>query len=46
MADMGLCSRREADDWISRGWVFVNGVRVTGLERRRANELAYCLRGV
>ncbi|MBU9819147.1 lysozyme [Rahnella sp. BCC 1045] len=27
-------------------WVFVNGVRVTGLERRRANELAYCLRGV
>ena len=25
MADMGLCSRREADDWISRGWVFVNG---------------------
>ncbi|WP_459177407.1 lysozyme [Ewingella americana] len=26
-------------------WVFVNGVRVTGLERRRANEQAYCLRG-
>lgn len=25
MADMGLCSRREADDWIARGWVFVNG---------------------
>ena len=27
-------------------WVFVNGERVTGLERRRVNELAYCLRGV
>ncbi|NDP64775.1 pseudouridine synthase [Polaromonas sp.] len=26
MADLGLCSRREADDWIARGWVRVNGV--------------------
>jgi 23S rRNA pseudouridine2604 synthase len=25
MADLGLCSRREADDWIARGWVKVNG---------------------
>lgn len=25
MADLGLCSRREADDWIARGWVTVNG---------------------
>lgn len=25
MADLGLCSRREADEWISRGWVLVNG---------------------
>ena len=25
MAELGLCSRREADDWISKGWVFVNG---------------------
>jgi 23S rRNA pseudouridine2604 synthase len=25
MADLGLCSRREADDWIDRGWVRVNG---------------------
>ncbi|MGC3984720.1 MAG: pseudouridine synthase [Pseudorhodoferax sp.] len=25
MADQGLCSRREADDWIERGWVRVNG---------------------
>lgn len=27
MAELGLCSRREADEWISRGWVFVDGVR-------------------
>jgi len=25
MAELGLCSRREADDWIDRGWVRVNG---------------------
>ena len=25
MADLGLCSRREADDWIARGWVHVDG---------------------
>ncbi len=25
MADRGLCSRREADVWIERGWVKVNG---------------------
>lgn len=25
MADLGLCSRREADAWIERGWVKVNG---------------------
>ena len=25
LADMGLCSRREADEWIERGWVHVNG---------------------
>ncbi len=25
MAELGLCSRREADDWIARGWVQVNG---------------------
>ena len=21
MAELGLCSRREADDWIAKGWV-------------------------
>jgi 23S rRNA pseudouridine2604 synthase len=26
MAELGLCSRREADAWIARGWVLVNGV--------------------
>lgn len=36
---------RKACEQLPR-WVFANGVRVTGLERRRANELAYCLRGV
>lgn len=25
MAELGLCSRREADDWIEQGWVKVNG---------------------
>ena len=25
LGDMGLCSRREADEWIARGWVRVNG---------------------
>jgi len=25
MAELGLCSRREADAWIERGWVSVNG---------------------
>jgi len=25
MAELGICSRREADDWIAKGWVKVNG---------------------
>ncbi|MDR1969675.1 MAG: rRNA pseudouridine synthase, partial [Burkholderiaceae bacterium] len=25
LADLGLCSRREADEWIEHGWVRVNG---------------------
>lgn len=25
MAELGLCSRREADEWIAKGWVKVNG---------------------
>lgn len=34
MAEKGLCSRREADSYIERGWVFVNGQRVTELGTR------------
>ena len=33
MAELGLCSRREADDWIAQGWVRVNGhVAAMGLK--------------
>ena len=33
MAELGLASRREADDWIARGWVKVNGrVAVMGMQ--------------
>jgi 23S rRNA pseudouridine2604 synthase len=28
MAELGLCSRREADEWIARGWVYVDGIRI------------------
>src|SRR5687768_10728786 len=31
MAAQGLCSRREADSYIERGWVFVDGERITEL---------------
>ena len=31
MAARGLCSRREADTYIERGWVFVDGARVSTL---------------
>lgn len=34
MADRGLCSRREADDWIVNGWVKVNGEIVETLGTR------------
>ncbi len=34
MSQQGLCSRREADGYIERGWVFVNGERVTELGTR------------
>ncbi|MBA3695595.1 MAG: rRNA pseudouridine synthase [Methylotenera sp.] len=26
MAERGICSRREADEWIANGWVMVNGI--------------------
>ena len=31
MSELGLCSRREADEWIERGWVRVDGVVVSEL---------------
>jgi 23S rRNA pseudouridine2604 synthase len=34
MSERGLCSRREADVFIERGWVFVDGERVTELGTR------------
>lgn len=34
MADRGLCSRREADDWIANGWVKVNGEIIETLGTR------------
>ena len=46
MAELGLCSRREADDWIDRGWVRVNGqvapmgVKVTPADRVEIDKAA------
>lgn len=34
MAELGLCSRREADVWIARGWVRVDGAVVSELGTR------------
>ena len=34
MSEQGLCSRREADSYIERGWVFVDGERITELGTR------------
>ncbi len=34
MAERGLCSRREADEYIERGLVYVNGQRITELGTR------------
>jgi 23S rRNA pseudouridine2604 synthase len=34
MAERGLCSRREADSYIERGWVLVDGKRVSELGTR------------
>ncbi|HEY3347223.1 MAG TPA: rRNA pseudouridine synthase [Nitrospirota bacterium] len=31
MSELGICSRREADAFIEKGWVFVDGVRITEL---------------
>lgn len=36
LAERGICSRREADAYIERGWVLVNGVRMAELGARVA----------
>ncbi len=34
MSERGICSRREADLWIERGWVFVDGEQISELGTR------------
>ncbi len=34
MAERGICSRREADEWIVNGWVMVDGVIIDALGSR------------
>jgi len=43
LAERGLCSRREADVYIERGLVFVNGERVTQLGTRAAPDAEIAL---
>ena len=31
MSELGICSRREADEWIERGWVMVDGKVISQL---------------
>jgi 23S rRNA pseudouridine2604 synthase len=31
MSELGICSRREADSYIERGWVFVDGAKISEL---------------
>ena len=46
LAELGLCSRREADDWVEQGWVKVNGVvatmgqQVTAADRIEVDKIA------
>jgi 23S rRNA pseudouridine2604 synthase len=37
MSELGLCSRREADEWIENGWVSVDGVVTNTLGTRVAS---------
>jgi 23S rRNA pseudouridine2604 synthase len=43
LAERGLCSRREADAYIERGLVFVDGQRVTQLGTRAAADAVITL---
>ena len=40
MSELGLCSRREADEWIENGWVRVDGVVVKTLGSRVTRDAA------
>jgi len=40
MSELGICSRREADDWIEKGWVRVNGrVALMGMQVSAADKI-------
>jgi len=41
LAELGLCSRREADEWIENGWVFVDGtcINILGARVRREQKI-------
>ena len=47
MAELGICSRREADSYIEKGWVSVNGItavlgqKVTPADRIDLNKQAH-----
>ena len=43
MSERGMCSRREADALIERGWVFVDGQRITQLGVRVQPDVAITL---
>lgn len=43
LSERGLCSRREADQFIERGWVYVDGTRVTELGTRASPNAAITL---
>jgi 23S rRNA pseudouridine2604 synthase len=45
MSERGLCSRREADEFIARGWVYVDGERVGELGARASPSAAITLDG-
>jgi 23S rRNA pseudouridine2604 synthase len=40
MSERGICSRREADEYIAKGWVFVDGVRISELGTRVSPDAA------
>jgi len=45
MAERGLCSRREADEWIVNGWVKVNGEIIDTLGTRVAPDVEIVISG-